>query len=124
MIPVGLARKFGLTRRGPTITLIEACAMNAVHLFRIDPTRNKHRFYRLDVQTDLFGGVLLMKEWGRIGAQGRVVAEHFEDMALALAAVAQHRARKSRRGYESQIDARRSNRLGWSQASSMAQNAG
>jgi DNA invertase Pin-like site-specific DNA recombinase len=24
-----------------------------------------HRFYRLDVQPDLFGGVLLMKEWGR-----------------------------------------------------------
>jgi hypothetical protein len=44
--------------------------MNAVHLRRTDPTRNMHRFYRLDVQPDLFGGVLPMKEWGRIGAQG------------------------------------------------------
>jgi len=42
--------------------------MNAVHLRRIDSVRNMRRFYRLDVQPDLFGGVLFMKEWGRIGA--------------------------------------------------------
>ena len=47
--------------------------MNAVHLRRIDPARNMSRFYRLDVQPDLFGGVLLMKEWGRIGARGRIM---------------------------------------------------
>ena len=49
--------------------------MSAVHLRRIDPTRNMRRFYRLDVQPDLFGGVLLFKEWGRIGARGRMVTE-------------------------------------------------
>jgi len=52
--------------------------MNAVHLRRINPTRNMHRFYRLDVQPDLFGGVLLVKEWARIGAQGRMVAEPYD----------------------------------------------
>jgi predicted DNA-binding WGR domain protein len=36
--------------------------MSAVHLRRIDPTRNMRRFCRLDVQSDLFGGVLLVKE--------------------------------------------------------------
>jgi predicted DNA-binding WGR domain protein len=35
-----------------------------VELRRIDPAKNMRRFYRLDVQPDLFGGVLLMKEWG------------------------------------------------------------
>jgi predicted DNA-binding WGR domain protein len=30
--------------------------MNAVHLHRTDPARNMRRFYRLDVQPDLFGG--------------------------------------------------------------------
>jgi predicted DNA-binding WGR domain protein len=30
------------------------------------------RFYLLDVQPDLFGGVLLVKQWGRIGTQGRI----------------------------------------------------
>ena len=33
--------------------------MNAVELHRIDPTQNMRRFYRLDMQPDLFGGVLL-----------------------------------------------------------------
>ena len=73
--------------------------MNAVHLRRIDPARNMCRFYRLDVQPDLFGGVLLVKEWGRIGAHGRMVAEFYDNEALAAAAL--HRqARARRRGYK------------------------
>ena len=43
--------------------------MTAVNLRRVDPAPNMRRFYRLDMQPDLFGGVLLAKEWGRIGAQ-------------------------------------------------------
>ena len=43
-----------------------------VELRRLDPTRNMRRFYRLDVQPDLFGGFLLLKQWGRIGAGGRI----------------------------------------------------
>ena len=35
-----------------------ATAMTAVNLSRIDPARNMCRFYRLDVQPDLFGGFL------------------------------------------------------------------
>jgi predicted DNA-binding WGR domain protein len=35
--------------------------MDAVYLRRIDPSRNMRRFYRLDIQPDLFGGFLLMK---------------------------------------------------------------
>ena len=72
--------------------------MNAVHLRRIDPARNMHRFYRLDVQPDLFGGVLLMKEWGRLGAQGRMVAEPYDNEALAADALQRHAKRKRRRG--------------------------
>jgi hypothetical protein len=33
---------------------IEARGIKPVHLRRIDPARNMHRFYRLDVQPDLF----------------------------------------------------------------------
>jgi predicted DNA-binding WGR domain protein len=76
--------------------------MNAVHLRRIDSVRNMHRFYRLDVQPDLFGGVLLMKEWGRIGAQGRMVAERYEHEALALDALQRHAELKRRKGYAEQ----------------------
>jgi predicted DNA-binding WGR domain protein len=49
--------------------------MSAMHLARIDPARNMRRFYRLDVQPDLFGGFAVVKEWGRIGARGRMVGE-------------------------------------------------
>ena len=51
--------------------------MSAVHLRRIDEARNMRRFYRLDIEPDLFGGALLMKTWGRIGARGRVMAERY-----------------------------------------------
>jgi predicted DNA-binding WGR domain protein len=73
--------------------------MNAVRLRRIDPARTMRRFYRLDVQPELFGGVLLMKEWGRIGARGRMVAELYDSEALAAAALQHHAERKRRRGY-------------------------
>jgi predicted DNA-binding WGR domain protein len=73
--------------------------MTALHLRRVDSARNMCRFYRLDVQPDLFGGVLLVKEWGRIGAQGRMVAESYESEALAADALQRHAERKRRRGY-------------------------
>ena len=59
--------------------------MTAVHLRRIDDTQNMRRFYRLDMQPDLFGGFLFVRQWGRIGAQGRIVAEHFDSATLAAA---------------------------------------
>lgn len=75
--------------------------MSAVHLRRIDPSRNMRRFYRLDVQPDLFGGVLLVKAWGRIGARGRVMAERYDTEALALVALRRQAECKERRGYAS-----------------------
>ena len=56
--------------------------MTAVHLRRIDPARNVRRFYWLDVQPDFFGGVLLVKEWERIGTRGRMVVESYHSEAL------------------------------------------
>jgi predicted DNA-binding WGR domain protein len=50
--------------------------MTAVNLRRIDPARNMSRFYRLDIEPDVFGGVLLVKEWGRIGAHGCRALRH------------------------------------------------
>ncbi len=73
--------------------------MNAVHLRRIDPARNMRRFYQLDIEPDLFGGVMLTKAWGRIGARGRVVAERYDTEALAADALRRHAERKQRREY-------------------------
>jgi predicted DNA-binding WGR domain protein len=73
--------------------------MPAIELRRLDPSRNMRRFYQLDIEADLFGGVLLMKRYGRIGARGRIMAEHYGDEALARAALQKQAERKRRRGY-------------------------
>jgi hypothetical protein len=36
--------------------------MTAVTLYRIEPARRTHRYYRMDVQPDLFGEWCLMRE--------------------------------------------------------------
>jgi predicted DNA-binding WGR domain protein len=68
-------------------------------LRRIDHIRNMARFYRLDVQPNLFGGVSLMKEWGRIGSRGRITAEHSDSEPNAADALRRQADRKRRRGY-------------------------
>lgn len=46
--------------------------MNAVTLRRSDPAGNMHRYYRLDVQPDLFEEWCFIREWGRIGSAGQI----------------------------------------------------
>jgi predicted DNA-binding WGR domain protein len=45
--------------------------MTALPLRRSDPARNLQRYYRLDLQLDLFGTWCLTREWGRIGRSGQ-----------------------------------------------------
>ena len=73
--------------------------MTAVHLRRIDGAHNMRRFYLLDVQPDLFGGVFLVKQWGRIGTGGRIVDENYNSEASAAEAMQRQAERKRRRGY-------------------------
>jgi predicted DNA-binding WGR domain protein len=73
--------------------------MSAVVLRRIDPERDMFRFYRLDVQPDLFGGWTFIREWGRIGRPGTVRTLPCPSEAEALAALERQRRAKERRGY-------------------------
>jgi predicted DNA-binding WGR domain protein len=70
-----------------------------VDLKRVDPSRNMRRFYLMSVQLDLFGGVSLVREWGRMGCRGRVLIEQHADEAGAINALMQLSATKQRRGY-------------------------
>lgn len=71
-----------------------------IRIERVDPEANMYRFYRLRLMPDLFGGVSLLREWGRIGTQGRHRIELFEDAGRATdAMVALYRA-KQKRGYQ------------------------
>ena len=70
-----------------------------MHLRREDPARNMRRFYRMVVQRDLFGGVALIREWGRIGSPGQLRIDHHRDEGQAVDALADLMAAKQKRGY-------------------------
>ncbi|MEO1147505.1 MAG: WGR domain-containing protein [Cyanobacteria bacterium J06638_22] len=70
-----------------------------IRIERVDPKANMHRFYRLRLMPDLFGGVSLLREWGRIGAQGRLRVELFADAGQAADAMVTVYRAKQKRGY-------------------------
>ncbi|RAI35889.1 WGR domain-containing protein [Rhodoplanes serenus] len=80
--------------------------MTAVHLTRVDLAQNLKRFYRLDVQPDLFGGWSFIREWGRIGNPGTVRIASFDTVSEAEAARDRQWHAKEQRGYtDSDADA-------------------
>lgn len=70
-----------------------------VRLRRIDPNKNMHRFYRMQLQPDLFGGCLLVREWGRIGTHGRCRSDLYSDEGKAVMAMMALQEMKQKRGY-------------------------
>jgi predicted DNA-binding WGR domain protein len=70
-----------------------------VELRRIDSAKNMRRFYRLDVQPDLFGQWCFIREWGRIGRVGQVRMVPYATATEAHDAVAMQQRVKERRGY-------------------------
>jgi predicted DNA-binding WGR domain protein len=73
---------------------------DAASLFRVHPERNEWRFYRMEVWPDLFGRALLLRQWGRIGTEGRRRLDVHPDPGAALNALARLAGRKRRRGYQ------------------------
>lgn len=74
----------------------------AVELIRIDPTRNMRRFYAMHIERDLFGTVLLARNWGRIGvSRGRLRLDAYDTEEQAHQALMRLRQQKERKGYRS-----------------------
>ena len=71
----------------------------AVILRRVDPKLNVARFYALMIERDLFGTVRLVRNWGRIGTQGREIAQVFETEFEARKTLEAFARAKRRRGY-------------------------
>lgn len=71
-----------------------------IHLSRKDPARNMARFYALEITPDLFGGVILIRNWGRIGHRGQELREWYPAEVTALKARDLWRGRKRHRGYD------------------------
>ena len=72
---------------------------HATILRRVDPARNAARFYALMIERDLFGRVVLVRHWGRIGRRGRERAEAHPNEGEAGKALDRIVAAKMRRGY-------------------------
>lgn len=70
-----------------------------LHLTRIDPARNMARFYVLTRQPTLFGGVSVIRSWGRIGTHGRAKVETYDEGDAASTACRRLERTKRRRGY-------------------------
>jgi predicted DNA-binding WGR domain protein len=77
--------------------------MNDVILYRVDATKHMWRYYRLDLQPDLFGLWLLIKEWGRIGRPGQACTESFATIDEAREALDMRQRGKQKRGYRQTV---------------------
>lgn len=73
--------------------------MQSVILYHTDPTRNMRRFYRLDIQPDLFGNHCLMRVYGRIGCSGQMRSIPYSTLDDAEIAFCKLRVTKEKRGY-------------------------
>lgn len=74
-----------------------------LRLEKIDPARNRWRWYVLSIQPTLFGKWALRREWGRIGeSSGHIASTVFSEEREALTAYDTLKAAKTRRGYISQ----------------------
>lgn len=48
-------------------------------LFRIDSAQDMARFYSMTIQPNLFGGLSLVRNWGRIGSGSQMRVDLFHD---------------------------------------------
>jgi predicted DNA-binding WGR domain protein len=70
-----------------------------VYLMRHDISLNMARFYEIEIDTDLFGEIVLRRRWGRIGTQGQGRMHVCRTEQDAQTLLGELQARKVRRGY-------------------------
>ncbi|WP_247740545.1 MULTISPECIES: WGR domain-containing protein [unclassified Paracoccus (in: a-proteobacteria)] len=70
-----------------------------MHLTRIEPEDNLHRFYSLEIVRGLFGEWGLTRNWGRIGSAGQARTDWFDTEAEAKDARFTLHMAKAKRGY-------------------------
>src|SRR5215217_4525274 len=65
----------------------------------VDPAARRFRFYELRLQETLWGGVALVRAWGRLGTPGRWRAGEYPDRAAAQPDFERAVRRRLGRGY-------------------------
>ena len=69
------------------------------YLQKTNPEKNQHRFYALAVQPTLFGEWALVRNWGRVGANGTQRSDWFDTEDEAIQAFEVMKQQKEKRGY-------------------------
>ena len=72
---------------------------HTIVLRRVDPDSNVARFYLLTLERDLFGNVVVTRQWGRVGTAGRQITEPYPTEEAAVEAMTVLAAAKRKRGY-------------------------
>ena len=70
-----------------------------IHLARTDCARNVARFYELSLDRTLFGDLVVIRRWGRIGTLGRSRQEPVQSEIHGLRRLLRALRIKRRRGY-------------------------
>ena len=65
-----------------------------------EPDRGVARFYSLLIERDLFGRIVLVRHWGRVGGRGRERLDEYASEGEAGEAMGRLAAAKRRRGYQ------------------------
>ena len=83
----------------PPAAAVVASFAQAARFVSVDPATRRFRFYELRLQETLWGGVALVRAWGRLGTPGRARATEYPDRAAAGPDVERAVRRRLGRGY-------------------------
>ena len=72
---------------------------SVIYLESIDPKRNRHRWYRIDAELTLFGGVV-RREWGRVGQKGRRIEHELKSYQEAVLQIKRIMQTRKKHGYK------------------------
>lgn len=70
-----------------------------LYIEKTDRTKNMARFYAMSIEPDLFGNACLIRRWGRIGTNGKMMVHSFEAEDDAVELFLELLRRKKGRGY-------------------------
>jgi predicted DNA-binding WGR domain protein len=71
-----------------------------VLLRRVEPEQKVARFYALMIERDLFGRIVLVRQWGQVGTRGRERLDEHTSEDEAAKAMNKLAAAKRRHGYQ------------------------
>lgn len=69
-------------------------------LHKTNPIRDTTNFYRVEICANLFQEFSVLREWGRVGYNGRQMIQLFPDLVAASSAADRLRIAKIKGGYQ------------------------